>query len=635
MWSIKNVSYKSKIKVYLLTDNFVCRKRLEQMNKDNVGAIILTLRTKLGISQIELCKGLCTNRTLSRIELGERLPDKLLLDAILQRLGKSPDKLETILTEKEYMLYCQRRAIETDIINYDFDSAKEKLEEYRRSKECKDTLQRQYISKIDAVLADEAEHNVEKSICILREAAEMTMPHWETEEKIKVFLGTEEAQILLLLAQNYLDTKRMKKAYEILEKLFIYLETRYSDEEEKVKVYPKCAYLLVTILWEKCAYKKAMKICEKAIDLLTKNGVIYHLPELMQIYILGLEKQGNDELANKIRIQRESLLEVYEEYGVALNNRNSNILLVNVQHELYLCNEIIRDERINRGETQEQLSENICSPETLSRIESGKRAPSRRNFNAIMSKLGIDKTIYNSYVSAKDFSIYEEKRNISKFIARHEYKEARKAFDELLKKMDSNVIENKQYILSTGAILDRTLGIITNEEALKENNKALSCTFKDYKSGLYRTLSRQETVILNQIAIIYKHLGKRKKAISILENALKCYENSKIDVMYHYSACSMLMINLSSYLEEELELDKAIKICDKGINLDLKCGRGNRLGIFLANKTSSLEHILFANDCKKYLQQAFYLSDLMQNYADREDIKRYYEKNYDPNMKWY
>lgn len=605
------------------------------MNKENVGGIILTLRTKMGISQIDLCKGLCTNRTLSRIELGERIPDKLLLDALLQRLGKSPDKLETILTEKEYMLYCQRRAIERDIINYQFESAREKLEDYRKQKECKDTLQRQYIGKITAVLADEAEHNVKKSISILRKTAEITMLHWETEHKITFFLGTEEVQILLLLAQNYLKTDKQKKAFEILEKLFVYLETRYSDEEEKVKVYPKCAYLLVTILWKKEDYSKAVEICEKAIDLLTKNGVIYHLPELMWIYILGLEEQGNVQLANKIKKQRECLLQVYEEYGVMLNERVSNILLVNVQHELYLCNEIIRDERINRGETQEQLSENICSPETLSRIESGKRAPSRKNFNAIMSKLGIDKTIYNSYVSAKDFSIYEEKRNISKYIARHEYKEAEQAFQSLKKKMDCNVVENLQYILSTEAILKRTFGKISNKEALNKNYEALSYTFKDYKRGFYRTLSRQEAIILNQIAIIYKHSGKRKKAISILESVLRCYENSKIDVIYHYSMCSLIMTNLSSYLSDEMEIDKAIELCDRGIILDLRCGRGNRLGVFLSNKACSLEHADNNEDCNKYFIQAFYLSDLMQNNVDKNDIRKYYEKNYNPNQIWY
>lgn len=605
------------------------------MNKENVGGIILTLRTKMRISQIDLCKGLCTNRTLSRIELGERIPDKLLLDALLQRLGKSPDKLETILTEKEYMLYCQRRAIERDIINYQFESAREKLEDYRKQKECKDTLQRQYIGKITAVLADEAEHNVKKSISILRKTAEITMPHWETEHKITFFLGTEEVQILLLLAQNYLKTDKQKKAFEILEKLFVYLETRYSDEEEKVKVYPKCAYLLVTILWKKEDYSKAVEICEKAIDLLTKNGVIYHLPELMWIYILGLEKQGNVQLANKIKKQRECLLQVYEEYGVMLNERVSNILLVNVQHELYLFNEIIRDERINRGETQEQLSENICSPETLSRIESGKRAPSRKNFNAIMSKLGIDKTIYNSYVSAKDFSIYEEKRNISKYISRHEYKKAKKTFDSLKRSIDCTIIENKQYILSTEAMLDRTFGRISNEEALQKNFKALSYTFKNYQQGFYRILSRQEVIILNQIGIIYKRLGKRKKAISMFESVLKCYEASKIDMMYHYSACALIMINLSAYLEEELEIDKAIEICDKGIMLDLKCGRGNRLGIFLTNKACSLEHAKNSTIQKKYFKQAFYLCDLMHNNVDKEDIKKYYEKNYNSDEEWY
>lgn len=92
-----------------------------------------------------------------------------------------------------------------------------------------------------------------------------------------------------------------------------------------------------------------------------------------------------------------------------VNERVSNMLLVNIQHELYLCNEIIRFERIYSGQTQEELSENICTPETLSRIESGQRAPSRKNFSAIMNKLGIEREIYNSYISASEFEIYEEK----------------------------------------------------------------------------------------------------------------------------------------------------------------------------------------------------------------------------------
>lgn len=605
------------------------------MNKDNVGSIILTLRKRMHISQKDLCRGLCTNRTLSRIELGERIPDKLLLDALLQRLGKSPDKLETILSEKEYMLFCQRRAIERDIIKYDFEKAKNKLEDYKKRKECKDILQRQYVYKIEAVLADEMEHNVGKSIYLLKQAAEMTMPNWEEGDKINFLLGIEEVQILLILAQNYSKIGCEKKAIKLLIKLYIYLETKYSDEEEKVKVYPRCAYLLANLLWKNDRYEETVKICEKAIDLLTKNGVIYYLAELMNVYSLALEKKGKIGLMRKIKRQRQSLLEVYEEYGMDMNERISGILLVNIQYELYLCNEIIRFERIYSGKTQEQLSENICSPETLSRIESGKRAPSRRNFNAIMNKLGIERRIYNSYICSNDFGVYEQERSISKHVARHQYKEAKRIFDSLKEKMDSSILENRQYILSMEIMLDRNLGKMTDEEALEKIEKALAYTLKDYEQGIYRTLSRQETVILNQIAVINKRLGNRKKAIGILENVLKSYENSKIDLMYHYSMCALIMINLSAYLEEELETDKAIELCDKGIILDLKCGRGNRLGAFLTNKACSLEHAKDLENSKKYFKQAFYLSDLMQNIDDKETIKSYFEEEYNPSEKWY
>lgn len=605
------------------------------MNKENVGSIILTLRMRMHISQKDLCRGLCTNRTLSRIELGERVPDKLLLDALLQRLGKSPDKLETILSEKEYMFFCQRRSIERDIIKYDFEKAKSKLEDYKKQKKCKDILQRQYIYKIEAVLADEMEHNVGKSIYLLKQAAEMTMPNWEEGDRIDFLLGIEEVQILLILAQNYSKIGREKKAIKLLIKLYIYLETKYSDEEEKVKVYPRCVYLLANLLWKNERYDETVKICEKAIDLLTKNGVINYLEELMNIYSMVLQKQGNLKLANKIEKQRENLLEVYNEYGMVMNKRKSSILLVNTQSELFLYNEIIKYERINSGKTQEQLSESICSPETLSRIESGKRAPSRKNFKAIMNKLGIEKSIYSSYISANEFEVYEQKRNLSKYIARHQYEEAYNVFNSLKRKMDCTILENKQFILSTEVVLNHILGRISRQEALEKNLEALSYTFEEYERGIYRTLSRQETVILNQIAVIYKKLGNRKKAIRILRDVLKSYENSKIDLMYHYSMCALVMINLSAYLEEEQEINSAIEICDKGIKLDLKCGRGNRLGAFLTNKACSLEHAGDKEKCLKYFRQAFYLSDLMQNIDDKETIKKYFEQTYNSNEIWY
>lgn len=284
------------------------------MNKENVGSIIFTLRQRMKISQKDLCRGLCSDGTLSRIELGERVPDKLLLDALLQRLGKSPDKLETILSEKEYFLFYKRREIELNIIKENFPVAKEKLEEYVKYIKHKDVLQSQYIYKIKAVLADEMENNIQKSIDLLKESAEMTIPHWEEGDIKNFLLGIEEIQILLILAYDYSKIGNKKRAIELLKVLYNYLETRYSDEEEKVKVYPRCVYLLASLLLEEKRYNETIPICEKAIDLLTKNGVIYYLAELMEIYALSLREKDNILLAKKIEKQRETLLEVYKEY---------------------------------------------------------------------------------------------------------------------------------------------------------------------------------------------------------------------------------------------------------------------------------------------------------------------------------
>ena len=61
------------------------------MRQNDIGKIIFTLRKHYNISQEMLCIGLCSDATLSSIELGERLPGKCLLDALLERLGTCRD----------------------------------------------------------------------------------------------------------------------------------------------------------------------------------------------------------------------------------------------------------------------------------------------------------------------------------------------------------------------------------------------------------------------------------------------------------------------------------------------------------------------------------------------------------------
>lgn len=52
------------------------------------------------------------------------------------------------------------------------------------------------------------------------------------------------------------------------------------------------------------------------------------------------------------------------------------------------ANLLIRDARIKAGLTQEQLSEGICTPQALSRIETGMANVSHVTFQALMERAG-------------------------------------------------------------------------------------------------------------------------------------------------------------------------------------------------------------------------------------------------------
>jgi transcriptional regulator with XRE-family HTH domain len=540
-----------------------------------------------------LSSGLCSDATLSRIELGERMPDKFLLDVLLQRLGKSPDKLETILSERDYYLYEQRQAIEKAIFERDYLLAKQELFVYQEQKECEEKLHQQYVYKIKSILADELDNDANKSIQYLLEAINITLPSFHIHSILDYLLSIEEIFLLLMLARAYSNTDQEKEALQLLEKLIDYLDQKYTDEEEKVKVYPKAVYLLSKLLLLEEKYDELVDLCLKTIDLLVTNGVISCLIELLQLCIIGLRHQSNQELLSRISQQLDSLIELYKEYNFTLSNNSTTLLLENTQNEIHLVNEFIKNCRLANGLSQETLSGDICSPETLSRIESGKRAPSIKNFDSLTKRLGSNKDLYNGFVSSDMFEVLEKKREYNKMVSLHQYDEAIKLFDELKLELDNDLPENQQFIKQNQILLDFIMRKINAEQALAGYESALQYTMKNYEGTSLKNsfISREEVFLLNRIAIIYNDLGYKEKSIKLLQDVIENYENSKVDEKYHSVGSLLTMSNLAVFLEESGMPDDGIIICDRAIKLSLRCGRGNMMAVFLGEKSYCLELI--------------------------------------------
>nr|WP_297873834.1 helix-turn-helix transcriptional regulator [uncultured Blautia sp.] len=75
---------------------------------------------------------------------------------------------------------------------------------------------------------------------------------------------------------------------------------------------------------------------------------------------------------------------------------------------LYYIGEVIKRTRESLGMTQEELSEGICTTETLSRIETGKRTPNRANFKALMERMGRCGEKYFPHIRVESYKKMEQ-----------------------------------------------------------------------------------------------------------------------------------------------------------------------------------------------------------------------------------
>lgn len=594
------------------------------MRDKNVGKIIYALRTRNNISQEKLARGLCSLSALSRIESCERVPDKMLLDALLQRLGKSPDKLESIITERDYKLYLYREKIQDCIIDKRYEEAEDLLNQYTEYKEAEEKVHKQYILGIRAILSEVKYRDIEKSKEYIEEAIAITMQKGAMEALENSLLSVAEIQLLLMKLNNYEDNDG--NVWEALDKLNTYVRKHYTDEEELVKIYEKIAQAEGRILLERKQYGRVLEIGEFVLDLLGRNGILTGFFSILSMTIEALEHLDQPEKLTKMKKWEGVLAELFDKYEIHLLEGSTKFLFKNTQSEILLVNELIKGRRKAKGLTQEMLSENICTPENLSAIERGRRAPSIKHYDKFMEKLGMDKDFYNSLVSAEEFEMHELKRECNRLIYLRKYREAEHVVGIMKAKLDMNIPINKQNILFNETIFLHRKGELKAEDAMKRAVEALNLTF-NYNDGNFRTdvvFSQNEVKILNFIGVLHSLKGDTENAIKIFQKVMKSYKTSKVSGRCHCVTNNLILSNLCLALEKVDRIEESIEVSECGIKGALQCERGNLLPVFLTNKACCYEKLGNKKACMHYLQQAFYISDIVQNEYFMNLTKSYY-----------
>ena len=196
----------------------------------------------------------------------------------------------------------------------------------------------------------------------------------------------------------------------------------------------------------------------------------------------------------------------------------------------YKVGDIIRLTRKSVGMSQEEIAFLAeLTPETISRIESGKHKITQNTYRKIMSILKRFSNQNYAICTGKDVGIIDEKKLLEEAEIKFEYKEAEKHLNNLKEQIGDNIID-LQYVLRAETLLDYYNHKIVAETMVKNLEEALKLTLVDWDihSNFYMSenevypFTEQEILILMNLSGAYNECGNPEMSEKISNMILKC-----------------------------------------------------------------------------------------------------------------
>ena len=518
-----------------------------------------------GITQQMLCQGLCSETAMFRYLNQKQKPDRLTFNAMLQRLGVSPDSIVTLESAEEYAYFQWKMRILRSMNQSEWNKVQELLDIAEEKKALNPVLQKQFIKIVEGMLALELLQDREKAAACFVEAIQMTHKDYvyETEYRFLLMSNQDWCAVLNLLR---LEQKTQSRCVvQALQNIIYQLEKYPLDEQEQVKIYPYALYLLAGCYFMEERYSSCEKLCQKAILMLREQCVLGNLPELME-YSIGCKRiLQNAAALDKELQQLEAMQYVLQNYPI---NREWLILpLMENGQEIQLYEKMIVQKRKELGLSQQKLCENICSVRTLRNIEAGKAASGNYILKLLLERLEIPASYWKCDIITMDFYVLDLYRKLKNLVARAEERDIDTYLEELKLHLDQSVLVNRQWLLFYEGLLEYERGNLTKEEYREYIISVLRLSIPQFsmdKIGTYQ-LNNAEILLLIQLARAYEYEEKFDEAILLLQE-LRCYfKKQEVAFDYQYQNRILILYNLAAYYAQTEQYEKSARLMTKVI----------------------------------------------------------------------
>ena len=270
-----------------------------------LGEAIKKRRLELGLTQEQLCEGICEPITISRLENGKQTPSRNRINALLERLDMPADRYYALLSKNELDI----DALQKEIISYNvrFEKAtadeKPKIRELALNAHRKlesiidddDALSRQFVLRSRVFIGtEEGEYSFEEKIGMLTEAIRMTAPRFDLDDISRGLYTTDEIKIINLLALTYSRAGKSVDAIDIWSQLHKYIRKHFDNIPLTRAHLNMIAYNYARELVLIRQYSKAIEVAEEGRQICLDYGHYLSLPGLLALqaechYFLGNE----------------------------------------------------------------------------------------------------------------------------------------------------------------------------------------------------------------------------------------------------------------------------------------------------------------------------------------------------------
>lgn len=286
-----------------------------------IGEYIRSHRKKQGITIEDLCAGICSVSTLSRLERGKQTPGRTTVNALLHRLGLPEDRFFVLVSEHDLEIRALKQEIRAGVIEFEKADreARPQLRErvmaaLKRLEEITDeddAINRQYILSAQVTLGTpDGPYTPAQRRRLLEKAIRMTVPGFRLEKVENFRYHLEEMTLLNKLARTFSLEGKREEAIDLYSRLLHYIEENFLELEDYPGQFCLIANNYAINLGLAGRYEDALQLAERGLDACVHYGQFLHLPSFLATQAECQFFLGKREKSTELYIRAGYLLDI-------------------------------------------------------------------------------------------------------------------------------------------------------------------------------------------------------------------------------------------------------------------------------------------------------------------------------------